>query len=381
MNSPSVISSSIWPGATPFLLRDAAQFGGQAGVAELHRRKVDRDREVGPAARRPAGLAKGEQAHLADHAAFLGDRNDLAGMKLAERRMRPAHQPFEADHRAARADHGLIMKLERRIGAAQLGAQVELDLVAALDVGVHRLGEDAEAIAARRLGAVHGDVGLAHQLGGFGDFLGREHRADADADPRLAVADHEGLADDADDPLAEAAHVGLAFRADLDDREFVAADARDGVGLAHQAAQPIADLGDQPVAGIVAERVVDLLEAVEIEHQQRDLLAGAAIAGQRLIEPVLEQGAIGEPGELIVQRLMLGGLLTILQLLHEIEERAIEEGHDQNHGHGRGQRDRPDRAEQFQARIRVVPNDADRSEVRQNERRDRSRHNRWTDFA
>ena len=160
--------------------------------------------------------------------------------------------------------------------------RLEFDLVAALDVGVHRLGEDAEAVAARRLGAVHGDVGLAQQLGGFGDLLGGEDGADRDADPRLAVADDERLADDRDDPLAQPADVGLALRADLDDGEFVAADAGDRVGLAQQRAQPLADLLDELVAGIVAERVVDLLEAVEIEHQQGDLLARAAVAGQRL---------------------------------------------------------------------------------------------------
>jgi len=52
------------------------------------------------------------------------------------------------------------------------------------------------------------------------------------------------------------------------------------------------DLGDgaqQAVARLMTENVVDLLEAVEIEHQQRHLLARAAVAGQRLGQPVLQQ--------------------------------------------------------------------------------------------
>ena len=64
--------------------------------------------------------------------------------------------------------------------------------------------------------------------------------------------------------------------------------------------------GDELVAGIVAKRVVDLLEAVEVEHQQSDLLARAAIAGEGLGETVLEQRPVGEPGQLVVQRLVLG---------------------------------------------------------------------------
>ena len=195
--------------------------------------------------------------------------------------MIPAHQPFERGDLAAAAEDRLEVEVEPA-AFAQLAAQRGFDLVAALDVGVHRLGEQAEAVAAGGLGAVHGDVGLAQQLGGLGDLLGREDRADRDADPGLAVADDEGLADHRDDPLAQAADVGLALGADLDDGEFVAADAGDRVGLAQQRAQPLADFLDELVAGIVAERVVDLLEAVEIEHQQRHLLARAAIAGQRL---------------------------------------------------------------------------------------------------
>ena len=191
----------------------------------------------------------------------------------------------------------------------------------------------------------------------------------------------KGLRITDDDPLAQAADVGLALRADLDDGEFVAADAGDGVGLAQQRAQPLADFLDELVAGIVAERVVDLLEAVEIEHQQGDLLARAAIAGQRLGQAILEQGAVGEAGELVVQRLVLGVRLARLELVDQIDQRLVEEGHDEDDRDGRGQRDRPDRAEQLEPAVGIVLEDADGGEVRQNERRHGGRYNRRADFA
>ena len=263
-------------------------------------------------------------AELVDHAAFLGDRDQLGGRDRAQRRMIPADQALEGHDLAAAADDRLEMEIEPA-AFAKLGAQGRFDLVAALDVGVHRLGEQAEAVAASGLGAVHGDVGLAQQLGGLGHFLAGEDGADRDADPRLAIADDERLADDGDDPLAQAADVGFALGADLDDGEFVAADAGDGVGLAQQRAQPVADLLDELVAGIVAERVVDLLEAVEIEHEQGDLLARAAVAGQRLAQAVFEQGAVGEAGELVVQRLVLGARFARLELVDEIDQRFVEE--------------------------------------------------------
>ena len=40
--------------------------------------------------------------------------------------------------------------------------------------------------------------------------------------------------------------------------------------MARSAAQPPRDLPEQLVAGGVAERVVDVLEAVEVEHQDRE---------------------------------------------------------------------------------------------------------------
>ena len=62
--------------------------------------------------------------------------------------------------------------------------------------------------------------------------------------------------------------------------ELVAAEARHGVAGAQAAGEPSADLLQQLVAGVVAERVVDLLEAVEVHQQHRDLLA-VALGGDR----------------------------------------------------------------------------------------------------
>ena len=85
------------------------------------------------------------------------------------------------------------------------------------------------------------------------------------------------------------------------------------------------DRAQQPVAGLVPERVVDVLEAVEVEQHHRDLLllvrvaaARAPGAGQRLGQPVVEQRAVGQAGERVVQgqlrdprlrRLALGDVL------------------------------------------------------------------------
>ncbi len=82
---------------------------------------------------------------------------------------------------------------------------------------------------------------------------------------------------------------GARARAGQQDRELVAAEPGDGVDLAHGARQAAADQHEQAVADVVAEGVVDLLEAVEVEQQQRRT---GAVPLPHLLERL--GGALGE---------------------------------------------------------------------------------------
>ena len=66
------------------------------------------------------------------------------------------------------------------------------------------------------------------------------------------------------------------------DRELVAAQARDRVAVADAVVQALGELDQQQVADVVAKGVVDLLEAVEIEQQERQ---GLAARGRRCAAP------------------------------------------------------------------------------------------------
>src|SRR3546814_11473589 len=59
---------------------------------------------------------------------------------------------------------------------------------------------------------------------------------------------------------------------------------------------------EQFVAGLVAERVVDRLEAIEIEQEQRGRAIGATRLGESLIERPLHLLEVGEPGQLVEAR-------------------------------------------------------------------------------
>ena len=95
--------------------------------------------------------------------------------------------------------------------------------------------------------------------------------------------------------------VGRLRHPNLHDGELVAAHAGDRVGLAHQRAQPIGDHLQELVAGGMAERVVDVLEVVEVEHVGGDHLAALG-AGERVLEPLVQQDAVGQARQRVVQR-------------------------------------------------------------------------------
>src|SRR2546426_7626748 len=56
-----------------------------------------------------------------------------------------------------------------------------------------------------------------------------------------------------------------------ENHELIAADPGKSVCLANPASHPFGDLLEQTVPRLVAQRVVDRLEAVDVEQEQRDL--------------------------------------------------------------------------------------------------------------
>ena len=89
-------------------------------------------------------------------------------------------------------------------------------------------------------------------------------------------------------------------------------------------------LGDPPqhgVAGGVALGVVDLLEAVEVDEEDRRAAGRCASSvGQRLVDAVDEQGAVGQAGQRVVGRLLGEGGLGVLQIGHALGLRLAEPG-------------------------------------------------------
>ena len=88
------------------------------------------------------------------------------------------------------------------------------------------------------------------------------------------------------DRARETHEVILALQVGNNDGEFVAAEPRDGVAGSHDRTQSLGEQLEQSVADVVTERIVDLLEMVEVEHQHADLGLVAARLRDRDGEPV-----------------------------------------------------------------------------------------------
>ena len=94
------------------------------------------------------------------------------------------------------------------------------------------------------------------------------------------------------------------------DDELVATEPRNGVDRAPAGAQPLGHLDEQLVARGVTERIVDRLEAVEVDEQHRRAQAVTARALANVwLSRSIDQRAVRQTGERVVQRPVFEGLL------------------------------------------------------------------------
>ena len=272
---------------------------GETAVAELHRRQVDGDLDaVRPTRRLGAGAVQGPVADRDDLPGFLGDRDEHRRRHFAAGRMRPAQQRLAGRH-AAGAQIDQRLEIERELVQGQRVAQVEFERAALLHRRLHVSGEEAVAAAAAILGGVERHVGLLQQLVGI-DAVDRRHGdADRGADVDAMTVDFERLLERARQPLGQPFGVLAAFGHGLQHHELVAAEARDHVARLDDGAEPVRHFLEQLVADGMAERVVDRLEAVEIDQVDGDAVLGLVRFLEHPGDAFAELGAIGEPGQFV----------------------------------------------------------------------------------
>jgi len=212
---------------------------------------------------------------------------------------------------------------------------------------MHLPVEQLPARLAERLGAIHREVGIAQDR--VGAFVSRSARGNADAGAGIDLlsVDRERLAQRILHAVGHAHRVARIMDVRQEDGELVAAKPcqraaircgrirpGDHVLAPQRAREPPRDLGDEAIARKMSQAVVDDLETVEVDEQHRELRIGLAPrVGDRLVEPLQKQRAVGQAGQRVVRRVMdqaIFGALALdgaaemeADLRHQREQRSI----------------------------------------------------------
>ena len=170
----------------------------------------------------------------------------------------------------------------------------------------------SRGVAAVLLAFVHRGVGVLEQ--GFGVFavVGKDGDAEAAGNQHLGAVDDEGLGQALQHLARHQFRVMGVVKVGQDDREFVAAEPGHRIRFPDAAGQALGGLLEQFVTGVVAQGVVDLFEAVQVEEQDGDLGSVPAAPGQGMGQAVHEQRAVGKLGQRIIVRLHAQLFLALL---------------------------------------------------------------------
>ena len=169
---------------------------------------------------------------------------------------------------------------------------------------VHFGLENNETVLAGRLGLIEGDVGVAQQLGGRGSNTRCDPDTGRERERTIGqTLQVERRTEHRKQPFCHELGTGVHSGAVDEHDELVAAQAADAVALTH-GRRPIGPSRPQKlVARSVTERVVDALEAVEVDEEGGRRHIGAAGPGQHLLGAVEDQAPVGQAGKGIVQGL------------------------------------------------------------------------------
>ena len=190
--------------------------------------------------------------------------------------MHPADQRLRADHLTVEEpDLGLEVdgELAVRDGVAQLREDREPLRAPCLELATVDLNPGTPGLR-----GVHRDVGLPKQVPRVSVRSGRGD-AQAGFDGDLQLVELEGQGERVPDHGSHRSRARL-IAVEQQDRELVAAEARnEGVGP-RGALKAVGDHAEQGVTRVVPERVVDVLEPVQVEQDRAGLTASEQVLGE-----------------------------------------------------------------------------------------------------
>ena len=248
------------------------------------------------------GLADHPAVHLRHQAITLGGGNEGIGRHQAAVFAPQAQEDFIKGAFLAGHDRfdALAMQQEAILlqGLGDARDPVHLAL-APVQFGIVRL-VDVDTVAATVLGGVTGHVRMPQHPAQVTAVL-------VDGDHPDAGADIEGLALPGKPVVPEGQPDlagdldGMLQRTPLQQQaEFITAQARHGIGIAHLSFQQWRDLPEQFIAGGMAAGIVDHLELVQVDIEQGVPLVFVHRRFEQAVQAVFELAAVGQAGEGVV---------------------------------------------------------------------------------
>ena len=264
---------------------------------------------VAPACELSAGLLDHPGTDRQDQAGLLGQGDELTRRDHAAPGMLPASERFEAGDAAALGVHlRLVVEAELLAfdGAAQVGLERDMLARLCLPGGVG----DARLILAGLSGAAGRRHGVGDELPGLLPVLGVVGDPDPGAEVQRLAGELPGAVEELHQADRETEDLGQVAHLRHDDREQVAADVGEGVGLAREQLHVITHHARQLFAGVEPEGGAHLGRLVEVDDDQRGEVLEALRLGDSHLKTVGEQEAVGQAGVGVVRE-QPGGIVRL----------------------------------------------------------------------
>ena len=182
----------------------------------------------------------------------------------------------------------------------ECSAETLLERPACLKRGVHLLLEEHEAATRLCLRSVQGDITISEKLVRIVAINGRDRDPDAGAHHGVLVPEVERRLEGGQKPSRKDGNCVWLTDSRLNDRKFVAAEPRHRVLLAHAAPQSFRDGNEKCVASWMAEAIIDLLEPVEVQTQNRERFRAALGPGQSPLQTISKENTVRQTGECVM---------------------------------------------------------------------------------
>ncbi len=226
--------------------------------------------------------------------------------------MLPTKQSFETDDLLGiDLENGL--KEDAKLIAVEGGAKIGFELEARDGALMHGGVEEFGAVSAHGLGAAKRGFGVVEEIVGALLFRGVQGAADADVRAEFSLLEDQRCGDGGVKALGDAKDIAGLGAGIEEDGELVATEAGEddggivagtgnGVGGAQRGLEAKSDFDEDSVAGDGSHRVVEGLEAVEINEQESvvEIVVAAGLGGGAL-ETIKEEAAVGESGEGVME--------------------------------------------------------------------------------